>query len=282
MEDQWPDDLGRWRADHAIEGTMRALCLDHLSLVNLTALELIEVAAALGCSRVSLFVSPLPITPALDLAEDKAACADVVKALADHGLGVGVVEPFMLDAAPDWEMLRRRAEVAFVLGGAITALGFDDEPARLAEAMGRMAGIARAQGITMLIEAFPFSAVKTQSQALRLAEMAGPDVGLCVDTLHVMRSGGSWADVAALPPERIRHVQLSDGPLQPPDDRILEAVSQRLPPGRGEFGLAALLPIIPAHAVIAVEAPFVASPELSALQRGRILVEAAQLLMAGR
>jgi sugar phosphate isomerase/epimerase len=260
---------------------MRALCLDHLSLADLTALELIEVASALGCSRVSLFVRSLPFTPALDLTEDKAARADVVKALADHGLGVGVVEPFMLDAAPDWEKLQRTAEVACVLGGAaITALGFDEEPARLADAMGRMAGIARAAGVSMVIEAFPLSAVKTQSQALSLAEMAGPDVGLCVDTLHVVRSGGSWADVAALPPERIRHVQLSDGPSQPPEDRIFEALSARLPPGQGEFGLSALLPFLPPHAVIAVEAPFIAPPGVSAVQRGCVLVEATRRLLA--
>jgi len=260
---------------------MHALCLDHLSLVDLTALELIEVAAALGCSRVSLFVRPLPFSPALDLTKDQAACADVVKALNDHQLGVGVVEPFMLDAAPDWETLRRTAALAAVLGSAITALGFDAEPARLTDAMGRMAGIARAAGVAMLIEAFPLSAVKTQSQALRLAESSGPDVGLCVDALHVIRSGGSWADIAALPPERIGHVQLCDGPLQPPEDRIFEAVSGRLPPGQGEFGLSALLPLIPPHAVIAVEAPFVAPPGLSALQRGGILVAATQRLLAG-
>jgi sugar phosphate isomerase/epimerase len=253
---------------------MRTLCLDHLSLADLTALQLIEVAAALGCTRVSLFVRALPFTPALDLVEDQAARADVVKALADHGLGVGVVEPFMLDAAPDWDRLRRTAELACVLG--------DEEPARLTDAMGRMAGIARAAGVPMVIEAFPLSAVQTQIQALRLAQTSGPDVGLCVDTLHVVRSGGSWADVAALPPERIRHVQLSDGLLEPPEDRIFEALSGRLPPGQGEFNLSGLLPFLPPHAVVAVEAPFVAPAGCSALQRGRILVEATRLLLGGR
>ena len=42
---------------------MRPICLDHLTLSDLSALELIEVAGELGCSAVSLFIKPLPLGP---------------------------------------------------------------------------------------------------------------------------------------------------------------------------------------------------------------------------
>jgi sugar phosphate isomerase/epimerase len=58
-----------------------------------------------------------------------------------------------------------------------------------------------------------------------------------------------------LPPDRIRHVQLNDGPLAPPADRVEEAVFDRLLPGEGAFELRAFLPLIPAQATIAVEVP---------------------------
>lgn len=261
---------------------MRPICLDHLTLSDLTVLELIGVAQETGCASVSLFVKPLPLGPYRDLVHDKAARSDVVRALRDAGLGVGIVEPFMMDQALDWDETARTVEVAAELGGRVNALGFDAEPQRLQDHMCRLAGLVRAAGVEMAIEAFALSAVPTPAEALRLAEAAGSDVGLCVDTLHVMRAGWTWDQVAALPAERILHVQLNDGPLTPPDDRYREATIARLPPGDGEFGLEEFIPMIPPSATIAVEAPFIAQQGMTPLDRGRIAVDATRRLLDGR
>ncbi|WP_167304908.1 sugar phosphate isomerase/epimerase family protein [Sphingobium vermicomposti] len=260
---------------------MRPLCLDHLTLSDLTALELIDVAAKTGCASVSLFIKPLPLGPYRDLIRDKAARADVVRALRDTGLGVGIVEPFMLDQSTDWAELQSIVELTAELGGRVNALGFDTDPARLRDAMCRLATLAQGAGVKMAIEAFPLSAVRTQADALDLALAAGAHVGLCVDTLHVIRSGGSWGDVAALPPERILHVQLNDGPLEPPSDRYREATIARMPPGEGEFGLDAFMPLIPPTATVAVEAPFIAPEGMTPMERGRIVVQAARQFVDG-
>jgi sugar phosphate isomerase/epimerase len=259
---------------------MRPICLDHLTLSDLTALELIEVAGELGCAAVSLFVTPLPLGPYRDLVADAAARREVVAALRSRGLGVGIVEPFMLAEETDWTLLQRTAELTAELGGRINALGFDREAARLSDSMGRLAEIARSLELQVTLEAFPLSAVRTQAQSLALALAAGDNVGVTVDTLHVIRAGGSWDDVAALPPERIFHVQVNDGPREPPQDRYLEATLERLPPGEGEFDLASFLPLVPASATLAVEAPFRAPPGLSPLERGRTAVEALRRLLA--
>jgi sugar phosphate isomerase/epimerase len=258
---------------------MRPIYLDHLSLVDVTGPELIEIAAGLGYAGVSLFVSAIPLNPALDLLDDAASRGEVMRAIRHHGLSVGIVEPFMLDDAPDWALFERMVALTAELDGTVNTIGFDEEPARLEASVGRLAGLATAAGVPMTIEAFPLSAIRTQADALRLARIAGQGVGLCVDTLHVIRSGGSWADVAALPPDLIRHVQINDGPLAPPADRYAEAGRERSPPGHGEFGLEAFLPLVPPHASLAIEAPFV-QPGTTPRARARILIEATRALLA--
>lgn len=258
---------------------MRPICLDHLSLSDLTAIELIDVAAQLGCAAVSLFVTPLPLGPYRDLVNDAAARADVVSALRDTALSVGIVEPFMLDDAIDWDMLQRTAALTAELGGTINTLCFDKDRARLESSLGRLADISRAEGAAMAIEGFTLSTARTIGDTLKLAEIAGTDVGLTIDTLHVVRTGGSWADVAAVPPERIFHVQLNDGPLIAPDNLYQEATLERLPPGEGAFDLASLVPLIPQTARVAVEAPFRAPAGATPLARARTLVDATRKLL---
>ena len=177
-------------------------------------------------------------------------------------------------------MLQQSAHLAAELNGTINALGFDTSPTRLQDSMGKLADFALDAGVQMTIEAYPLSHVRNQAEALALAVACGTHVGLCVDTLHVMRGGGCWAHVAALPPARIRHVQLSDGPLAAPEDRFDEAVATRLPPGQGAFDLPTLLPLLPASAVIAVEAPFRAPLGMTPLERGRALVDAMRALFS--
>lgn len=259
---------------------MRPLCLDHLSLYDVTALELIEIAAELHCDAVSLFVTPAPLGPYRDLTTDKAAKAEVLAALRDNGLSVGIVEPFMLQKDTDWDLLERSAALAAELNGTVNALCFDDEPARLQASFGRLAEISRAAGARMAIEGFTLSTVRTPADALAMADTVGPEIGLTIDTLHVIRTGGSWADIAALPPDRIFHVQIDDGPREAPSDLFQEATVARLPPGQGEFDIASFVKLVPSHARLAVEAPFRAPPGMTPLDRARTIIESTRALMA--
>lgn len=257
-----------------------SFCLDHLSLVDVDALTLIDAAASAGFASVSLFVTPIPISPTPDLLADGAARKAVLSALRDTGLGVGIVEPFMLDASPDWAQFQRSAALTAELGGMVNMLGLDEDHARLVESLGHMVEICRAAGVPALIEPYPLSTIRSPEQALELARALGGDVGLCIDSLHVIRGGGGWDDVAALPPYRIRHVQLNDGPLQAPADRVEEAVFHRQLPGEGAFDLRALLPLLPADATIAVEAPSRAIGGLAPRERAARLMQAMRALYA--
>jgi sugar phosphate isomerase/epimerase len=259
---------------------LRAICLDHLSLSDLTAIELIEVAARLDCNAVSLFVTPLPIGPYRDLVNDRAARAEVRTALRDTGIEIGVIEPFLIGADIDWAMIQAIVELTAELGGTVSALALDQDRERLAASLGRLSELVRRAGTRMAIENFTLSAARTPGDALTLANAAGDDVGLTVDVLHIMRAGGNWGDVAALPADRIFHVQLSDGPRRMPADLMLEATQRRLPPGEGEFELTRLLPLLPLTARLAVEAPFAAPAGMTPLERGRQIVGATRTLLA--
>ena len=67
-----------------------------------------------------------------------------------------------------------------------------------------------------------------------------------------------------------------------PKDLALEATCERMVPGTGEFDLAALLPLVPSTARLAVEAPFRALVGMTSIERARIVVEATRTHLANR
>jgi len=259
---------------------MRPICLDHLSLYDVTALELIEIAAKLDFNAVSLFILPGPLGPYRDLVNDRSARAEVLKALRDTGLSLGVIEPFLLQEETDWQLLEAAAAVAAELGGMVTGLCFDSEPERLRDSFGRLADITRRAGVRLGVEGFTLSAVRTPAEAIAMADTAGDDIGIVVDTLHMIRTGCQWADFAVLPAERIFHVQLCDGPLKAPADLFHEATVARQPPGEGEFDIASFIPLVPVTTMLAVEAPFSAPAGTTPLQRARVLKDSMCRLLA--
>ena len=83
-------------------------------------------------------------------------------------------------------------------------------------------------------------------------------MGLLVDALHWKRSGGSVADVAALPREWLSYVQLCDAPEpgadpSDPDAILTEAIDGRVPLGQGGLPLSRLLDQLPFGIPISIE-----------------------------
>ena len=99
--------------------------------------------------------------------------------------------------------------------------------------------------------------VKTVGDAVRLiADSGANNAVITVDAVHLARSGGSPADIAALDPALIGYLQLCDGPaVMPPESFLWEAGTERLLPGDGELPLRELAAAVPTGTVIGVEAP---------------------------
>lgn len=159
----------------------------------------------------------------------------------------------------------------------ITANSFDGDVARVTDLMAGVAEQAKPMGIRLAIEFIPTSQIKTAEQAKMIALATGmPNVGLVIDALHLWRSGGSPATIAALPQERVFAVQLCDAPLAAPlpENLAEEMRAARLLPGEGELDLQALMKALPAVVEVEIETPNARFKELRPSERARIAFEA--------
>lgn len=108
------------------------------------------------------------------------------------------------------------------------------------ELSGRIETIARIFGETRLgVEVIPYSAVRTLAEAKILSGRTG--CGIVLDTLHLLRSGCTPAELSTLDPADVAGVQLADGPASTPDSLAQESRTGRLLPGEGAVDTAGML-----------------------------------------
>jgi sugar phosphate isomerase/epimerase len=239
----------------------RRLALDHITAVDAAPVQLVETAAATGCAAVCLFMEPmpvLPLMPAFDLYGSAAERAEFRAALAGNGITFDVAYPFTLTGRTEVAGFARAAACAAELGaGLLNVLDYDREPARRVEVFGAFCDLAAGFGLKVAVEFYPPSQVPSLTAALDLvgAIRRPGEVGVNADLLHLMRSGGSLAELAAAPAGTVLYGQLADGPLAAPADREHEASAARQLGGEGAFDLAGFVAALPAGCPISVEIP---------------------------
>lgn len=153
---------------------------------------------------------------------DKLGISTVRNILQDNGIKHVEVE-FLTDWHLDGE--RRAAsdkmrdellEIAGELGArSLKVAGglFEDGPPdvpRMREAFALLCDRAQPFGVNVVIEFLPFSSVCTIDRAIALAESVRPNGGLLVDTWHVARGGMSFDEIAKIPLELIKSIELDD------------------------------------------------------------------------
>jgi len=263
---------------------MNRLSLAPVTINEVDPPELIMAAAAAGFDAADLRVlgapGAAPVTPLIGnrplIAAIAAACADTGVALF-AATGLWLVPDFSLDAAlPALEVAARLGAEQFL------AVGNDPAEARMGDNLARLAEAAAQFRLGIALELMPYTAVNSVAKARRLVEGAGqPNLGLVIDTLHLARSGGTPADVAALDPGRIAYLQLSDAPTQPQASVSLreESLKSRLYPGEGELPLLALLDALPADRVIDIETPVARDRHLPPAERASLALAATKRLL---
>jgi sugar phosphate isomerase/epimerase len=194
-------------------------------------------------------------------------------------VGILQVELIALDRATDVPAHRPMLEAGATLGATrLVVTGDDPDLSVVAAKLAEVADLAGEYRMTVDLEFMPFRAVGTLNQALAAASAAGCDnVAVMVDALHLARSGGVPADVAAADPRRLAVLQLCDAPLAAPARHLLadEAREGRLLPGRGGLPLEALLAAMPPDALLACEVPLGAEQAaLSPQERARAVFTA--------
>ena len=263
---------------------MTTLGLGQLTAIDVDAVEYISIAAATRCDTVSLFVSQLGTQSKFPITTRENS--DAVKAqLLATGIKVSNVECFMLIPNVDVEMYRPALQLGAELGArGATALLYDNDEERVIDNLTRLCQMAAEVGLRINIEFMPLAPnwKNIQQAAELIQKIDKPNLGLCIDLLHLIRSGGAPADVAAIDPKLIFCAQLCDSmDLRATDDYVMEAGAKRLAPGEGKFPVQEFLKALPAGTPIELEVPQL--PERPARERIENIVAAArrQLELAG-
>lgn len=256
---------------------MTTLSLDHLTIFDTSPPELIDIAAGLGVPLVSLWTQ-LPLQADLPLVTE-ANKAETLARMRDTGVKLGNMECFNLTP----EVVAEDFRPAVVLGAELGATSlvainaWDPERNRALDNFGKLCRIAAEYGMKVNVEFISMGKVRTLEDAIAFITDSGePNVGVTIDFLHLIRTGGGAADIRAMDPALIGYVQVCDGPLGlAREEWNDEGFEQRQMPGEGEFPLAELIAAIPAGVTIAAEVPHRALRQagVSATERARRAVE---------
>ena len=109
-------------------------------------------------------------------------------------------------------------------------------------------------GVRLAIEFLGCSVIDSPAPAVELIERAArANIGLCVDSWHVMRGKG-LPGLVGLDPALVAAIQIDDGPIEPVlPEYIPDCLHYRCTLGEGEFPLKEFLSMLPSDAPLSVE-----------------------------
>lgn len=181
---------------------------------------------------------------------------DVRRRLDDTGTIALDMEPIFV--TPDGDHGDRIIEAAASVGARnllVVSRGVEDS--RFVERFGELCDLAAVHGIGCSVEFMAFMSTSSLPQTLGiLDEIDRTNGAVLIDHLHLARTGGTVADVAAIDPTRLPYVQLCDAPLTAPTDvsgLVTEALDERLVLGAGELPVTELVDALPAHTALSME-----------------------------
>lgn len=254
------------------------LALDHITVMDATPVQLVEAAHASGCGGICLFIESmdvLPHMPSFNLYDDPVQRREFKARMADLGIALDLAYPFTLAGRTDVQTLKPALACAAELGaGMVNLLVYDRDEARRADNFLAFCELAQGFGLRVGVEFYPVSQIKSLHDALNLVALANSPgtVGINADVLHLMRSGGTVADLAAAPAGSILYGQIADGPATCEAATLdQEASAQRALAGEGVFDVAGFARALPLGCPISVEIP-----QDAAIQAGLSRLDRAQ------
>ena len=153
--------------------------------------------------------------------------------------------------------------------------GGEVREAQFVECLIPLARRARSHGVRLTLEFLPESAIPDLATAQRIvAAVDAPSLRLMLDTWHLARSGGTLAQLAAVPKGLIGALQISDR-REPPAGTTYTPMGGRLLPGEGELALVPLLRTLLAREPELTVGVEVFSDELRCLPAGQIAARVA-------
>jgi sugar phosphate isomerase/epimerase len=268
--------------------TADRLGIGFLGTFALPPVDCVSLAADLGCGYISTVVQGAPLLP-LGFApfslKDDALRSELRAAMADRGVAISLGDGFLVLPDADMGSFAGDLDVLADLGVPwINVVSLDPDLHRSFDQFAALTEVAAQRGIKAAVEPVPGLTVGDLPTAVAAVEHVGrPDFRLLIDTMHLVRSGGGAAELAALAPGQIGYAQLCDTTLAPRMENYMEeAMYERMVPGEGELPLRDILSALPSDVVIELEVPrrSLALDGVSAIDRLRPCVEAARLLLS--
>lgn len=239
----------------------RTIGLAPLTVLELAPPAMVSCAADAGFDFVGLRLLPATAEePHHDIVGDTPLVRETGARIAATGLAVFDIEIFRLKPDTRIEDYRPALETGARFGAreALVA-GQDPDFARLAERFAQFCELAAEFGIAAGLEPMPWIEVNDVAAGERvLAAAAKPHAGLIIDTLHVDRAHTLPRELAALPREHLRYLQLCDAPAERPADvatLLYQARAARLMPGDGGLDLVSMLRALPNDLPVSLEIP---------------------------
>ncbi len=268
---------------------MTPLAVGFLTVFALPPVQFVDLAADLGCRYISTVMQGVPLLPLgyppFSLRDDAALRKDLLAAMSHRGVTISLGDGFLVLPGAEMHTYSADLDALAELGVPwINAVSLDPDLSRTFDQFAALAELAAQRGIRTAVEPVPGLTVGDLPTALAaLAHVGRPDFRLLIDTMHLVRSGSSAADLAAVDADQIGYAQLNDTTLQPRLDNYMEeAMYERMVPGEGELPLRDILAALPADVVLELEVPqrSLALAGVSPIDRLRPCVDAARRLLS--
>ena len=235
--------------------------LAHLTALQLSPPELVEVAAAGGYRYVGLRLTRVaPDDPVPPLTTDARLLRETKARLADTGVEVLDIELARLGPETEPEVFERLLETGAELG-ARHVIGQlpDPDRARKIERFAALCDLANRFGLTVELEFPSWTETPDLTEATHVLRAVNrANAGLLIDVLHFTRSRSSIEELKQLPREWFRFAHVCDAAAEVPatmEGLIRTARVERLFPGEGGIDVRGILAAMPQDIPYTLEIP---------------------------
>ena len=237
----------------------RPLYIHQITAIDAGPVRLVSIAAEAGCDGVCIFTNiPANVDHALFPVVHEGNKAEMLAVMRDCDIAVSNVEFFPITADAEIANFCAGLVLGAELGAARAVCHVHDTHSdRAVEKLGNLADRAARYGLSLGLE---FMGMTAGCQSLNRAawfvdQVARPNLGIAIDMLHLVRTGGTAADVVALDSHYFSYAQICDGRgLHISTNYMGEALGRELP-GDGDFPVQAIIEALPLSCPLDIEVP---------------------------
>ena len=225
--------------------------LAHLTLLDSSPLEMVEIAQSTGYDFVSFRLTPVCKNEEVFPLATNAALRNKVKALLnDTGVRVLDIELARLGVKEEPEDYLKVMEAGADLGAKhLICQAPDHDHNRVVDRFSKLCELAKPFGLTVDLEFLPWSKMANLNDAAHILEQANADnAGILVDILHFARSASTLEQLSSLPKSWFHFMHLCDADKVIPkttEGLIHTARSDRDFPGKGSINVKEIVNTLP-------------------------------------